>query len=105
MASEGGAPGVSPGVTTLGCGRAGSWTCQGRPGSIGVSVNPRSPGFDCCAVPAAIRQAHSPMPARKLLGDIQLLFVAYGLLSYRASCGAANPGCRRFQPALACCED
>src|ERR1019366_7391983 len=40
MASEGGEPGTAPGVTTLGCGRAGSCTCHGRPGRTGSSAKP-----------------------------------------------------------------
>src|ERR1017187_2656680 len=42
MASEGGPPGWDAGVTTAGCGRSGSCTWYGRPGSMGVSVKPRS---------------------------------------------------------------
>src|SRR4051794_24843612 len=49
MASDGAAPGVDAGEITFGCGRSGSCTCHGMPGSIGVSLKPRSGFTACCA--------------------------------------------------------
>ena len=73
IASDGGAPGAPPGVTTAGCGRSASCTRHWPPGSSGVS---RKPGASCeQAGPAvsvtASAAAHaigftrlSPMPRR-----------------------------------------
>ena len=38
VASEDGAPNTLPGFTIFGCGRLESWTCQGWPGRMAVSV-------------------------------------------------------------------
>src|ERR1017187_1787891 len=78
MASEGGAPGTAPGVTTLGCGRAGSCTCQGSPGSMGVSVKPRSPGLagGACAW-ANTAVAMAAMAAREAMMKRFLIWVGF----------------------------
>src|SRR5207253_9993903 len=66
-ASDGGFPGdscvlKSPGVTTSGCGRLGSCTCQGVPGTMGVLVNPSvltigdAGGLACAQTEPADRQ-------------------------------------------------